>query len=221
MKVGIVQFPGSTCDRDVFEVITRELGVQASYLWYDALNFEPLDLVVLPGGFSYGDSIRPGAIAAKTPIMSGIKQFTESGGLVLGICNGFQILCESGLLPGTLLENQQQHFICRTASVKIETNRSFLTNFLAKGDVLDLSIAHAVGRYCADEKTLQSLKKNKQIVFRYCDKFGNGSLNQIAGICNEKGNVVGIMPHPERTLGFPDGKRFWKDLVAYFFKKNL
>lgn len=221
MKIGIVQFPGSTCERDVFEVLTRELRAEASYLWCDELNFDGLDLIVLPGGFSYGDSVRPGAIAATTLVMSEIKQFAEAGGLVLGICNGFQILCESGLLPGTLLENQQQQFICRAVPLKMESNRSYLMSSFTEGENLKLSIAHAAGRYSVDEKTLQALEKNQQIVFRYVDKFVNGSFNQIAGICNEKGNVVGMMPHPERTLGFPDGLRFWKNLMSHFLESQL
>ncbi|MBX7157041.1 MAG: phosphoribosylformylglycinamidine synthase subunit PurQ [Verrucomicrobiae bacterium] len=221
MKIGIVQFPGSTCDRDVFEVLTRELGAHADYLWYDISECRNYDLIVLPGGFSYGDSLRPGAIAATTPIMSGIKKFAESGGLILGICNGFQILCECQLLPGILRKNQQGKFICHEAKIKVEKNRSYFMNFLSVGDVLDLSIAHAAGCYWVEEKTLRSLKEKEQIVFRYCDALGNGSVNQIAGVCNEKGNVVGMMPHPERTLGFPDGLRFWKNLVTQVLESKL
>ena len=221
MKFGIVQFLGSTCDRDVFEVLTRELGAGASYLSYNACDFKGLDLIVLPGGFSYGDSIRPGALAAKTSVMKEVKKFAENGGLLLGICNGFQILCESGLLPGTLLENQPRHFICRTSSIKVELNRSYLMNSFSKDEILNLSIAHGAGCYLADEKTLKKLEKNQQIVFRYCDEYLNGSQNQIAGICNEKGNVVGMMPHPERTLGFPDGLRFWKSVMTQFLESKL
>ena len=220
MKIGIIQFPGSTCDRDVFEVVTRELGASGHYLWYDTEDINSLDLIVLPGGFSYGDSMRPGALAARAPVISGIRKFAEKGGLVLGICNGFQILCESELLPGSLLENEQQHFICRVSSVKIEPNRSYFTTSLIGKNTLDLSIAHGSGRYWADEKALQDLERNKQIVFRYCDE-SNGSANQIAGVCNEKGNVVGMMPHPERTLGFPDGFRFWKSLMTYLLESKL
>lgn len=214
MKIGIVQFPGSTCDRDVFEVITRELGMQADYLWHDSKSCEGFDLLVLPGGFSYGDAMRPGALAAQTSIMTDVKKFAENGGLILGICNGFQILCESKLLPGSLLPNQTSQFICYAAKVKVERNRSHFMNFLATEDILNLSIAHAEGRYWAEEKILQDLEDSEQVVFRYCDQLGNGSVNQIAGICNAKGNVVGIMPHPERTLGFPDGLHFWKSLVS-------
>lgn len=215
MKIGIVQFLGSTCDCDVFEMVTRELNEPAEYLWYDSESCDGFDLIVLPGGFSYGDALRPGAMAAETPIMSAIKKFTEKGGLVLGICNGFQILCEGGLLPGKLLVNQKPQFICRSSTIKMEPNRSFLP----KNDVLNLSIAHGAGRYWAERETLKKLEKNRQIVFRYCDHTLNGS--QIAGVCNEKGNIVGMMPHPERTLGFPDGLKFWKDLVAQVLENKL
>ena len=219
MKIGVVQFPGSTCDRDVFEVLAKELGVETNYLWFQENDVAGLDLVILPGGFSYGDAIRPGALAANTPIMSCIKQYAQKGGKVLGICNGFQILCESHLLSGQMLKNQHERFICRTVTVQLRPNISFFNK--VQPNVFCLSVAHGTGAYWAEETTLLELEKNQQIVFCYHDSFENGSINRIAGICNEAGNVIGMMPHPERTLGYPDGLRFWKALLRQILENKL
>ncbi len=220
MKYGVIVFPGSNCDDDMVYALQKIGGHTVYKLWHKDQSLRDLtpesDCLVLPGGFSYGDYLRAGAIARFSPIMQSVMAFAQQGGRVLGICNGFQILCEAGLLPGVLLRNKRQQFICKQVYLKTEKQKSFLSQ-LPSGKILQIPIAHAEGRYYADEPTLQQLEKNRQVILRYCDEQGNvseaanpnGSINNIAGICNEQGNVVGMMPHPERAmetlLGSRDG----------------
>jgi phosphoribosylformylglycinamidine synthase len=210
MKAGVVIFPGSNCDRDIIHVLRKKLGLEVEEIWHKTDNldhFDEGDCIVLPGGFSYGDYLRSGAIARFSPVMSSVIKFANSGGYVLGICNGFQILCESGLLPGALLRNSNQQFICRNVYITPANNDTAITASLAKGMAYKIPIAHAEGRFYADQKTLDELERNLQVVFRYCDENGeihtrsnpNGSERNIAGICNASRNVFGLMPHPERA----------------------
>jgi phosphoribosylformylglycinamidine synthase I len=218
LRVGIIVFPGSNCDRDCFHVLTEVLGASAEFVWHKADRLPPLDAVILPGGFSYGDYLRTGAIARFSPVMAAVARFAGDGGLVLGICNGFQILLEAGLLPGAMLRNRSLSFICRDTHVRVENPATPFTGRCRPGQVLTLPIAHAEGNYYCDPATLSSLKAGNRVVFRYCTSEGdvtpevnpNGSLDNIAGIANEAGNVLGMMPHPERSaetlLGNEDGK---------------
>jgi phosphoribosylformylglycinamidine synthase len=218
MKFGVVIFPGSNCDRDVVDALQNELKQEVIQLWHkdkDLSMFTPDDCIILPGGFSYGDYLRCGAIAKFSPMMQSVIEFAISGGKVLGICNGFQILCESGLLPGVLLRNANMQFICKNVFIKGE-----------EGETLKIPIAHGEGRYFAKEELMQELKRNNQILFRYCDEAGNingqsnpnGSAENIAGICNKERNVFGMMPHPERAcssiLGNEDGKKIFSQLFS-------
>ena len=218
MKFGVVIFPGSNCDRDIITALRDELKQEVIALWHkesDLPNFVKEDCIILPGGFSYGDYLRCGAIAKFSPMMQSVIKFAKSGGKVLGICNGFQILCESGLLPGVLLRNANMQFVCKNVFIKSE-----------EGAVVKIPIAHGEGRYYADEETLQRLESEKQIVYRYCDEKGdihidvnpNGSTQNIAGICNKERNIFGMMPHPERAcstaLGNVDGKEIFKELFS-------
>lgn len=218
MKFGVVVFPGSNCDRDIHEALANELKQDSKMLWHkdsDLSEFSTEDCIVLPGGFSYGDYLRTGAIARFSPIMKSVIEFAKNGGNVLGICNGFQILCESHLLPGALLRNAHQQFVCKNIYIKD-----------ADEEIYKLPIAHGEGRYYADEKTLAGLEDNEQVLFRYCDEKGkitaesnpNGSLRNIAGICNKERNVFGMMPHPERAcsiaLNNTDGKKIFNKLFA-------
>ncbi len=229
MKFGVVIFPGSNCDRDVIHVLKKEMEQEVVVLWHKQrrLNdFNEGDCIILPGGFSYGDYLRAGAIATVSPIMEAIVEFANNGGYVLGICNGFQILCEVGLLPGALLRNSKQKFICKNVLIRVETNKTYLTSGLALATPLKIPIAHAEGRYFANEETIEQLKANDQIVFTYCDQNGNtsmeanpnGSVDHIAGICNEGRNVFGMMPHPERAsediLGNCDGKKLFESFIS-------
>jgi phosphoribosylformylglycinamidine synthase len=219
MKFGVVVFPGSNCDRDIYNALTYDLNMEAIMLWHkdnDLSRFTTADCIVLPGGFSYGDYLRTGAIARFSPIMQSVIEFTQKGGKVLGICNGFQILCESHLLPGALLRNARQQFICKNTYVKDD-----------EGAVYKLPVAHGEGRYYADEETLYKLERENRIILHYCDKEGNttpdaspnGSVRNIAGICNEGNNVFGMMPHPERacseTLGNTDGRKLFGKLFSF------
>ncbi len=218
LRIGIIVFPGSNCDRDCFHAVTEGLGASAEFVWHKAERLPPLDAVILPGGFSYGDYLRTGAIARFSPVMAAVARFAGDGGLVLGICNGFQILLEAGLLPGAMLRNRSLSFICRDAHVRVENPATPFTGRCRPGQVLTLPIAHAEGNYYCDPATLASLKAGNRVVFRYCTSEGgvtpeanpNGSLDNIAGIANEAGNVLGMMPHPERSaetlLGNEDGK---------------
>lgn len=223
MKIGVVTFPGSNCDQDMIHALGVTLGQQVVNLWHKESDLQGSDLVILPGGFSYGDYLRSGAIAGKSSIMSSVIDHAKKGGRVLGICNGFQILTESGLLPGALLHNEGQKFICKNQYIKVETNDSAFTQGL-KGQALKIPIAHAEGRFFADEDVLLELDDNDQVLFTYCNDKAkntpesnpNGSVDHIAGICNQQRNVFGMMPHPERAaderLGNTDGIHLLKNL---------
>jgi phosphoribosylformylglycinamidine synthase len=208
MKFGVVVFPGSNCDHDAFHAVGGVLQKPVEFIWHQSENLSGFDAVILPGGFSYGDYLRTGAIARFSPVMRAVEKFARAGGLVLGICNGFQILCEAGLLPGALMRNTGLRFICRHVHIRVETTATPFTCAAKLGQVLRIPIAHADGNYVCDDATLAELKRNDQIVFRYCAPGGsldpaanpNGSLEAIAGICNRRRNVVGLMPHPERAV---------------------
>lgn len=199
MKVGVVVFPGSNCDRDMYHVLSDVFHLDTQYFWHDKGLPKNIDAVILPGGFSYGDRLRAGVIAAHSPIISDIQKMAEKGIPVLGVCNGFQILVESGLLPGVLLKNESLNFMCEWTDLIVENNKTPFTNKLKINQKIPIPIANGEGRYYADDETLKKLKKKNQIVFRYGNKV-NGSANRIAGVCNEDGNVVGMMPHPERAV---------------------
>ena len=228
MKFGIVVFPGSNCDEDMFYVLNQILGQKVVKLWHKDTDLQGVDFIILPGGFSYGDYLRSGAIACLSPIMNKVIDFANNGGYVLGICNGFQILCESGLLPGALLHNNMHKFICRNVKLSVVTNKSAITNKIEKGSMLTIPIAHGEGRFHADKQTLSKLNENNQVLFRYCDDDGvvekksnpNGSLENIAGICNINRNVFGMMPHPERAsdeeLGNIDGRKLFNSILSHF-----
>lgn len=228
MKFGVVIFPGSNCDQDMIHVLRDVMNSEVIELWHkekELVGFETTDCIVLPGGFSYGDYLRSGAIARFSPIMNAVIDFANNGGLVLGVCNGFQVLCESGLLPGALLRNINQQFICENLYIRSETTNSKVTSATTLHAPLKIPIAHAEGRYFAKPEVIRSLKDNDQILFSYCDEEGkvsdatnpNGSTDNIAGICNEGRNVFGMMPHPERAaegeLGNEDGKVIFQSLL--------
>lgn len=218
MKFGVVLFPGSNRDHDIWDAATRVLGHPAEILWHGSDNLNSVDVVVLPGGFSYGDYLRCGAIAKFSPIMGAVKKFAAEGGLVLGICNGFQILVESGLLPGALIRNRGLKFICRHVELSTETTNSPFTHLAQKGQVLRVPIAHGEGCYVADERILDELEAEDRVAFRYVNGNPNGSLRDIAGILNEQRNVLGLMPHPEDAveplMGSSDGLVIFQSLVA-------
>ncbi len=228
MKIGVVVFPGSNCDDDIVHIMRDVLGQEVVKIWHketELSQFKEEDILFLPGGFSYGDYLRSGAIAQFSPIMKSVRQFAEAGGRVVGICNGFQILCEAGMLPGTLLRNEKERFIARNIYLRAENYGTDLTRGIKEGDVLRIPIAHAEGRYYIDNKRLQELEANKQILFKYCDVDGalspeaniNGSTAHIAGIVNSAGNVYGLMPHPERAaegvLGNVDGRVMFESML--------
>ena len=226
MKFGVVIFPGSNCDEDIIYTLERLTGQPVVKLWHKDHDLQGVDFIVLPVGFSFGDYLRSGAIARFSPIMTEVIKFAENGGYVLGICNGFQVLTEAGLLPGALLHNQNRKFICRNIYLKAETSNSLLTAQIDPQRALKIPIAHGEGNYFADADVLQSLKDNDQILFRYCDDSAlvtadanpNGSLENIAGVCNIKRNVFGLMPHPERAadslLGNEDGLAIFESILA-------
>lgn len=224
MKFGVVVFPGSNCDDDMVDAL-ESLGQKVVKLWHKEKNLQGCDFIVLPGGFSYGDYLRTGAIARFSPIMSEIVDFAEKGGFVLGICNGFQILTEAGLLPGVLLKNTSQKYICKNVFIRPQNDDTLITYKLPRKKAYKIPIAHGEGRFYAPEKDLQEILANGQVIFRYCDENGeitkevnpNGSLENIAGVCNKKGNVMGMMPHPERAsnalLGNTDGEFLLKSII--------
>jgi phosphoribosylformylglycinamidine synthase subunit PurQ / glutaminase len=226
MKFGVIIFPGSNCDHDAYHVISKHVGQPVDFIWHRDTDLGSYDAVIIPGGFSYGDYLRAGALARFSPVMNSVKKFTEEGKLVLGICNGFQILCEAGLLPGALIRNRGLHFICGHVNVRVESADTPFTNELHMGDVLSMPIAHAEGNYVCDDATLDELRGEERIVFRYCETTGliteaanpNGSRDNIAGICNRDRNVLGLMPHPERAcedlLGSSDGREVFRSLVG-------
>jgi len=232
MKFGVVVFPGSNCDYDCWWAIKKVTGEKVDFIWHKEENIEEFDCIVLPGGFSYGDYLRAGAIARFSPVMRKVKEFAQKGGLVIGICNGFQILLEAGLLPGAMRKNKNLLFICKYTYIKVENNLTPFTKLFKKGEVVKIPIAHFEGNYYVDEKTLSEMKKNNQIIFRYCNKEGkitedsnpNGSVEAIAGICNKGKNVLGMMPHPERCseaiLGSEDGKLIWESIKISLAKER-
>ena len=215
-RVGVVVFPGSNCEHDVAEAV-RSLGGEAELLWHGDRDLAGVDAVVLPGGFAHGDYLRPGAIARFSPVMDAVGEFARAGGPVVGICNGFQVLTEAGLLPGALQKNRGLKFLCTTVEVRVETNRSVLTRKAEIGEILRVPINHFEGNYTCDQATLDQLRSQERVVLRYVDN-PNGSVDDIAGICNESGNVVGLMPHPERAvdelLGSADGGVLIRSLLG-------
>jgi phosphoribosylformylglycinamidine synthase I len=226
MKFGVLVFPGSNCDHDTYNVVAELAHRQVTFLWHDSASLENCDAILVPGGFAYGDYLRTGAIARFSPVMQSVQKFAADGGLVLGICNGFQILCEAGLLPGALMRNAGLEYICKQVYLRTETTDSPFTRTLEKGQVLKIPIGHMEGNYFCDEATLGELKRGDRIVFRYATPEGqvtpeanpNGSLENIAGILNEGRNVLGMMPHPDRSsealLGSADGFRIFESLVG-------
>ncbi len=227
MRVAIVTFPGSNCDYDCYKALTDVLGAEAYFRWHQETDLGECDAVILPGGFSYGDYLRAGAIARFSPIMDAVTAFARAGGPVLGVCNGFQVLCEAGLLPGALVRNRSLQFQGQTVRVRVDNAETLFTQLYTKGQILELHIAHGEGNYVADNETLARLEGEDRIVFRYVDERGvpsdagnaNGSMHNIAGIINEQGNVLGLMPHPERSvealLGSTDGLALFESLAAH------
>ena len=232
MRFAVLQFPGSNCDQDCVHVLGNVLGQDADYLWHKEESIGDADAVVVPGGFSYGDYLRTGSIAQFSPVMNAVKAFANAGGLVIGICNGFQILCETGLLPGTLVRNRSLQFRCETIFLKIPTADSPFTSEVPEGKLLRVPIAHGEGCYFADDEALAKLRADNQILFQYATETGdltdeanpNGSLLNIAGICNEGRNVCGMMPHPERAsenvLGADDGRRVFESMLRHLEAKT-
>lgn len=225
MKFGVIQFPGSNCDQDAYYAIRDVLEQPVEYIWHQESDVRNYDCVILPGGFSYGDYLRTGAIARFSPVMNAVQEFAERGGLVIGICNGFQILCEAHLLPGALLTNNTLRFRCKYVHLRVENDSSSFTHLCQRGQVLRIPIAHHSGCYYCETETLKELEDNDRILLRYCDKDGsvteeanpNGSVSNIAGIINARGNVAGMMPHPERAveelLGSTDGILILRSIV--------
>jgi phosphoribosylformylglycinamidine synthase len=225
MKFGVVVFPGSNCDEDMVYVLNTILKQETIKLWHKNTDLENCDVIVLPGGFSYGDYLRSGAIARFSPIMNSVIEHAQKGGIVIGVCNGFQILCESGLLPGALLHNNDRKFNCKNVYIKAESTDAAITQFVPKTKALKIPIAHGEGKYFADEATLKKMNDNQQILFRYCDEAGNvtadanpnGTIENIAGVCNASKNVFGMMPHPERAadkeLSNEDGLLLFESLL--------
>ena len=232
LKFGIVVFPGSNCDHDSHYVAETILGHEARLIWHKESSLGDVDVVILPGGFSYGDYLRCGALARFSPIMKDVVRFANNGGVVLGICNGFQVLVEAGLLPGVLLRNESLKFVCKYVHLRVENDGTLFTSRCQKGEVLEIPIAHGDGNYFTDDDTLKRLEEGNQIVFRYCDKSGvltgesnpNGSISNIAGIINEQGNVMGMMPHPERAsdpaLHHTDGRKVFDSIVESFVHQS-
>ena len=231
MKFGVVVFPGSNCDDDAHYAIGQILGQPVDFIWHQSEDLSGYDAVILPGGFAYGDYLRTGAIAKFSPVMRAVTKFAQSGGLVLGICNGFQILTETGLLPGALMRNKRLRFLCRPVHIRVENNNTPFTMAARQGEVLQIPINHGEGNYFCDRATLEELERNRQVIFRYVHPDGrdagaddfeanpNGALAAIAGVSNREGNVVGLMPHPERAveigLGSADGRVILRSMVEY------
>ena len=225
MKFGVLIFPGSNCDHDAFWTIETVIKQPVTFLWHESHDLENCDAIIVPGGFAYGDYLRTGAIAKFSPVMESVRKFADAGGLVLGICNGFQILCEAGLLPGALMRNAGLKYVCKPVNVRVENSDTPFTSAIKNGEVLRIPIGHMEGNYFCDEATLQELRHNQRVVFRYCDSSGeisqesnpNGSLDNIAGICSPGRNVLGMMPHPERAsepeLGCTDGVKIFESMV--------
>lgn len=225
MRFGVVVFPGSNCDHDAFYAIGNVLHKPVEFIWHQSQDLANCDVIILPGGFAYGDYLRTGAIARFSPVMKSVEKFANGGGMVLGICNGFQILLEAGLLPGAMMRNSGLRYICRHVHIRVEQTDTPFTNAAQGGQILKIPIAHNDGNYTCDQTTLADLEKNRQVIFRYTTADGsddaagnpNGSMNNIAGICNRERNVVGLMPHPERAvesaLGSADGLAIFKSMI--------
>jgi phosphoribosylformylglycinamidine synthase subunit PurQ / glutaminase len=233
VKIGIVVFPGSNCDHDAHYVAETIMEQDARLIWHKEASIGDVDVIILPGGFSYGDYLRCGAIARFSPVMKDVVRFANTGGLVIGICNGFQVLTEAGLLPGVLLRNKSLLFICKYLHLRVENANTKFTNKCAQGDVLEIPIAHGEGNYFTDPETLKRIEDNQQVVFRYCAPSGdlteeanpNGSIHSIAGIINETGNVLGMMPHPERAsdpiLKHTDGRKIFESIIQGFVYQQV
>jgi phosphoribosylformylglycinamidine synthase len=231
MKFGVIIFPGSNCDHDAYWTVEQVLKQPVTFLWHESHDLENSDAIIVPGGFAYGDYLRTGAIAKFSPVMESVRKFAEGGGLVIGICNGFQILCESGLLPGALMRNAGLKYVCKPVDVRVENADTPFTNACREGEVLSIPIGHMEGNYFSDQATLEELRRGDRIVFRYCDRSGevtdasnpNGSLDNIAGISSPGGNVLGMMPHPERAsetlLGSVDGFKIFESLAGVMAAK--
>jgi phosphoribosylformylglycinamidine synthase len=228
MRVAVIVFPGSNCDHDVYIAFKKNLNVATDFVWHKETNLASYDLIVLPGGFSYGDYLRCGAIARFSPVMKEVISVANRGTKIIGICNGFQILTETGLLPGALIKNNNQKFVCKDVYLRVENSHTIFTNNCDKGSILTIPIAHGEGNYFCDAPTLHKLNENDQVAFRYCDKNGNiaedanpnGSIENIAGIINKSGNILGMMPHPERNaetlLGNADGLKILGSIINHF-----
>ena len=226
MKFGVIIFPGSNCDHDAYWTIQHVAKQPVTFLWHESHDLENCDAVIVPGGFAYGDYLRTGAIARFSPVMESVRKFAAGGGIVLGICNGFQILCESGLLPGALMRNVGLKYVCKPVQVRVENMETPFTNACSPGEILTIPVGHMEGNYYCDQETLAALRKENRIVFRYSSPAGdinaaanpNGSLDNIAGICSAEGNVAGMMPHPERSaepeLGGTDGIKIFTSMVG-------
>ena len=226
MRFGVVIFPGTNCDTDAWHALHDEMGAPVDYIWHEETDISGYDCIVLPGGFAHGDYLRTGAIARFSPVMDPVMEFADKGGLVLGICNGFQVLLEAGMLPGAMMRNAGQTFVCKYVHIRPETRDTPFTRAIPQGAALRIPVAHGEGNYYCDRDTLADLKRNHQIVFRYCTPEGevtpeaspNGALDNIAGLCNKPRNVMGMMPHPERCtdplLGSSDGRKVWESLLA-------
>ena len=222
---GVVVFPGSNCDHDAYHAMKHVMNCDVKFLWHKDTDLSGIDFLIIPGGFSYGDYLRSGAIARFSPIMQEVVKFADKGGPVMGICNGFQILLEAGLIPGAMMHNHKLKFVCKNVFIRCESTDSLFTNSLKKGDIFDIPVSHGEGNYFIDQAGLKSLQDNDQVLFRYCDADGglteeanfNGSIDHIAGICNEGRNVLGMMPHPERAmekiLGSEDGKPIFESIL--------
>lgn len=223
-RIGVIVFPGSNCDHDAYHAMKHVMNAETTFLWHKDKEIKDLDLVIVPGGFSYGDYLRSGAIARFSPIMEAVQDYVKKGFPVLGICNGFQILLEASLLPGAMLHNEKLRFVCKNVNIRVENNRSLFTSGMKEGAVLNVPVSHGEGNYFIEDNGLAELKENDQIAFRYCDADGNltkeanfnGSVDSIAGITNKQGNVLGMMPHPERAmeplLGSSDGITFFESI---------
>jgi phosphoribosylformylglycinamidine synthase subunit PurQ / glutaminase len=219
-RIGIVVFPGSNCDRDVHHILNNVLHIPSHYVWHTDSNLSTFDSLIVPGGFAYGDRLRAGAIAAHSPAAKGLKKLAKDGRIILGICNGFQILVECGLLPGALVKNNSLSFVCRETTIKVENNNTVFTSSFKKNQTIKIPIAHGEGRYIADNRLLKTILKKRQVVFRYFNDDPNGSAGHIAAVCNEEGNVMGMMPHPERavTRGSSDASMIFRSIYTYLGK---
>jgi phosphoribosylformylglycinamidine synthase subunit PurQ / glutaminase len=226
MKFGVIVFPGSNCDHDAYHVISKHVGQPVDFIWHRETDLSSYDALIIPGGFSYGDYLRAGALASFSPVIASVKKFAAQDKLVLGICNGFQILCEAGLLPGALIRNRELHFVCEHVNVRVDSTDTPFTHELKRGQVLKMPVAHAEGNYVCDDATFEELQRDNRVIFRYSDRDGrvsqeaniNGSRDNIAGICSRGRNVMGLMPHPERAcedaLGSSDGRAIFHSLVG-------